>query len=159
MIIVGIDFSEASRAALEHASRLRVRFGSNLELVHVVERQVHPEADKDPANWFADPAAVGWLALAGVDPSALVTREGVPWVQLAKRAEECRASLLVVGSHGRAGYQPLALGSTAARLVVLAPCPVVVVGPRCAVESGADRSGRPREREVIEGDGRVTQSG
>jgi hypothetical protein len=36
----------------------------------------------------------------------------------------------VVGSHGESGYQPLGLGSTAARLSVQAGCPVVVVSPR-----------------------------
>jgi nucleotide-binding universal stress UspA family protein len=166
MIIVGTDFSQPSKAALEYASRLRSRLGLKLELVHVVERQIDPEVGRDPTSWSADPAATQWLSTAGVDPKTLVTRQGVPWVQLARRAEECGASLLVVGSHGRAGYQPLGLGSTAARLAVLAPCPVVVVGPRCAgseeqrPEPQRSRDAiRPRDVDVREGDGRATNPG
>ncbi len=44
-------------------------------------------------------------------------------------ADELGADLIVVGSHGDTGYQPLSLGSTAARVGLCAAPPVLVVPP------------------------------
>ena len=77
-----------------------------------------------------DPVAVAQVAALELDPALVRTRSGVPWVEVARRARESGAVLVVVGSHGGSGFQPLALGSTAVKLALQAPCPVVVVGPR-----------------------------
>jgi len=53
-------------------------------------------------------------------------RFGAPWAQLVRYALEEEASYIVVGSHGLSGYQPLAPGSTTARLLTHSPVPVVV---------------------------------
>jgi nucleotide-binding universal stress UspA family protein len=42
-------------------------------------------------------------------------------------AEEERADLIVMGTHGRAGLNHLLLGSVAERVVRLATCPVLTV--------------------------------
>jgi nucleotide-binding universal stress UspA family protein len=55
---------------------------------------------------------------------------GAPWVVLAREAHACSARVLVMGSHGRSGFQPLAPGATTRKLLVSAPCPVLVVGAR-----------------------------
>jgi nucleotide-binding universal stress UspA family protein len=37
--------------------------------------------------------------------------------------------MIVLGSHGRTGLKRLLLGSTAEKVIGLAPCPVLVVKP------------------------------
>lgn len=123
LILVGIDFSAGAAAALREARSLAWSLDSVLDLVHVVQGSPN-------GHWTSDPAAVTWMRAAHLSPRTLVVRRGVPWVELARRADETGAAIMVVGSHGRSGYQPVALGSTAARLAVAAPCPVLVARSR-----------------------------
>lgn len=59
-ILVAVDFSEYSRAALNYASFLAERFGATLTLVHAVEPYVYPEdlsagftLEEIDARWMA----------------------------------------------------------------------------------------------------------
>ena len=42
-------------------------------------------------------------------------------------ATEMKADLVVMGTHGRRGFQRLVLGSVAERFVRMSPCPVLLV--------------------------------
>jgi nucleotide-binding universal stress UspA family protein len=57
-----------------------------------------------------------------------VLLDGIPHEQIVRRAR--RADLVVIGTHGRTGLPRLFLGSVAARVVALAPCPVLTVRGR-----------------------------
>jgi nucleotide-binding universal stress UspA family protein len=59
-----------------------------------------------------------------------VSTEGYPPDQIIKQAEEFEADLIAMGTHGRSGVAQLLLGSTAARVVQHASCPVLTAGPR-----------------------------
>ena len=48
---------------------------------------------------------------------------------LVKLAEEKGANLIVMGTHGRAGFDRLLFGSVAHEVVRAAPCPVMTVRP------------------------------
>jgi nucleotide-binding universal stress UspA family protein len=52
---------------------------------------------------------------------------GDPGIEIAKFAEEVKADLIVISSHGRRGWQRLLIGSVAERVVRLAHCPVFVL--------------------------------
>lgn len=119
-ILVGTDFSDGAALALETARGLAERLGARIEIVHVVERY-------GDVDWLTDGAALEWLARLGVDRDALAVRSGFPWVELVRHAHDCAPIMIVVGSHGSSGFQPLALGSTAGRMGVLSPYPVLVV--------------------------------
>ena len=123
LLIVGIDFSEGSAAALQRARQLARHLDGRLELLHVSDA-VEPDA------WRGDAVACSWLEAGGFDAKELNVRQGVPWVEIARRAAEAGATLLVVGTHGRSGYQPLAIGATALKLTLTAPCPVTLVNAR-----------------------------
>ena len=69
------------------------------------------------------------LRADGVDVSA-TPRDGFhPASVLRLHAQERRASLLAVGSHGRSGFSRVALGSVAFRVVRRSSVPVLVTGP------------------------------
>jgi nucleotide-binding universal stress UspA family protein len=133
-ILAGVDFSDGAFAALLEAQELARRMRLELRVMHVRERG--PE-DRDTDTMSR------WLAAAGMTCQGLRLRLGQPWIELAREAGESGTGVLVVGSHGRSGVQPVRLGSTAARLGLIAPCPLVVVGPRAAGPAQS-RTRRPR---------------
>jgi nucleotide-binding universal stress UspA family protein len=135
-VLVGTDFSESASLALAEARRLAALMGARVEVVHVVD-------GAHAAGWGEDGQAGNWLKTAQLDPAGLVVRYGSPWVELARYAAEVMPTLVVVGSHGQSGYQPLTIGSTATRISVHARCPVVLVSPRAvSAEQEAVRADR-----------------
>lgn len=128
-VVVGTDFSEPAAAALAEARYLAARLGVTVAVVHVVDGA--PVAD-----WREGGRADEWLRAVDLDVNGLVVRFGSPWVELARLAEEMSPVLLVVGSHGVSGYQPLAIGTTASRVSMQARCPVVLVSPKASRATG-----------------------
>ena len=115
-IVVGVDFSEGAARALGTATRLALTLDARLLLVHVAPS----------AGWELSAEAIRWLQEVDLPLEAVALRFGSPWAQIVRYAFEEDASLVCVGSHGLSGYQPLAPGSTAARLLTHSPVPVLV---------------------------------
>ena len=121
-LLAGVDFSPSSAAAVATAMRLADLLAARVEILHDSERG---------AAGAALPEAAGhYRAVTADSRHSFHVREGLPWLELLRRAEELRPLALVVGSHGRSGLNPLALGSTASKLVLVSPCPVMVVTAR-----------------------------
>lgn len=132
-VIVGVDFSEASRAALAKAGAWAARLGVPLVAVHVLQppAPMLPEAQialPDPA-WLqsmeehAREQLQRWVA---DQPGAEVdVKWGSPAEELVALADP--AALLVVAQVGHSRIERLLFGSTAARVVKHAPCDVLVV--------------------------------
>lgn len=136
-IVVGVDFSAGAGRAVREARALATRLGAGLEIVHIREGRIG-------SPWTPDESARGWLDGEGLSPSDLHTRGGVPWLELVRCTWSPGADLLVLGTHGRSGCQPLSLGSTAARVVLASPRPVVLVGERTTTrESHGTRAPAP----------------
>lgn len=119
-ILVGTDFSEGSALALNAARAFASRLGAKLDAMHVVES--YGEQD-----WRSDDNVAAWLVRGGLELGAIVVRSGYPWIELVRYARETAPIMIVVGSHGMSGFQPLSLGSTAGRIGILSPYPVLVV--------------------------------
>ena len=52
---------------------------------------------------------------------------GTPVTRIVEIAEKKKASMIIIGSHGRTGLSHLLVGSKAQRVVQLSPIPVTVV--------------------------------
>jgi nucleotide-binding universal stress UspA family protein len=146
-VVVGVDGSPASEAALERAAEeARLRHA----VLHVVHAWQYP-FDLTAASYTAVPVPAGemeqWaeqviddaLASAGVDQSLAVVRQATNGSAALVLAEASRgAQLLVVGTRGHNRLTGLFLGSVSQYLAVHAPCPVLVVhGPGDGAASGA----------------------
>lgn len=145
-VVVGVDGSDGSRAALVHAVSAAARRGADLEVVssYAVELyylggaaidvpsvagirdDTHGRARGFVADVLGDPVVADLVADAHVTVR-LVVSEGPAAQTLVDRAEG--AELLVVGSRGRGAMRSALLGSVALHCVTHAPCPVVVVHP------------------------------
>ncbi len=132
-IIVGVDFSESSRLALERAAAWAARLEVPLVALHVLQppAPMLPEAQialPDPA-WLKsmeDHAKEHLEAMIRPIPGAMAcVKWGSPAEELVNEATaNC---LLVVAQVGHTGLERLLFGSTAARVVKHAPCDVLVV--------------------------------
>jgi nucleotide-binding universal stress UspA family protein len=136
-MLVGVDFSDSSTAAVEWLCR---HFAPGLELV-LLHSLVTPEL---PAflsrKWplpdsFMDNARSGaeqrLRDLALRTPDARISTRvalGRPAECLADAARELHADLIAVGKHGQRGRVRGATGSTPDRLVRISPVPVLMIG-------------------------------
>jgi universal stress protein A len=132
-VIVGVDFSDASRTALDKAAAWARRLEKPLVAVHVLQppAPMLPEAQialPDPA-WLEamEEHAREHLKLWTQDLAevSVEVKWGSPAEELVALADP--DSLLVVAQVGHTGIERLLFGSTAARVVKHAPCDVLVV--------------------------------
>ena len=140
LIIVGVDGSDSSRAALRWAYDEAVHHGASLTAVMVwhapVVPMLPPYGSLAPEDYGDTPRknALAVLeeltsSLGGGDTREVEVRtsieEGNPAKVLIERSKE--ADLLVVGSRGQGGFAGMLLGSVSQHLVAHAECPVVVL--------------------------------
>jgi universal stress protein A len=134
------DFSPASRPAFAQAIAAAKQHRAPLLVVHVQAAIIPMAGDGymsartyDELTRAAQADAqrrlntlVASAKKAGVRVSSLLL-EGVAAEQIVRAARSRRASLIVMGTHGRTGLAKLFLGSVAERVVGSAPCPVMTV--------------------------------
>jgi nucleotide-binding universal stress UspA family protein len=144
-IVVGIDGSAGSRAALEQAWLRAARSGAVLDVVAVLPEQhawTRPAPDvqrRDEALADLQLRARGLVdevvaeGVAGAVEVRIRAVPGSPAGVLVEAAEG--AAALVVGSRGRGAVRSAVLGSVALHCVTHARCPVEVVHGRPAQEA------------------------
>ena len=144
-VVVGIDGSAVSEAAIEFAFQAASLRGEGLVAVHA---WAQPDPFVDEAYAVLSEAATRQTearlavaeSLAGWRdkyPDVLVTEvvaDGHPVDALLTEAKLAQAALLVVGCRGRGGFTGLLLGSVSRGVLHHATCPVAVVRP--ATEDG-----------------------
>jgi nucleotide-binding universal stress UspA family protein len=60
-----------------------------------------------------------------------VLKHGMSWREILATAEEMRADVVILGTHGRRGIPRAVLGSVAEKVVRMSPVPVLTIpGPR-----------------------------
>ena len=117
---------DQSRAALDTIStvlQLVQQHGSQLLLLSVVDSESSAMADAEAVAQLLQKAK-NTFSQAGVN-CEVIEREGKPAFVIGDVADETEADLIVMGTRGvnLEGAQ----SSTAARVIQLAPCPVLVV--------------------------------
>lgn len=139
LIIVGVDESENSRAALHWAYDEAAHHGAALTVVAVWRSPPLPigagYGSSTPEGFEIQPKHNSLALLERLtaeldarEPAVDVRtsiEEGHPAKVLIERSRE--ADLLVVGARGHEGFTGMLLGSVAQHLVAHADCPVVVV--------------------------------
>lgn len=137
-ILVPIDFSKLSQAAVPWATSLAAQFDAEIVLFHVVEKfpidyllggellnhTMVPLMKQSEAD--LEGMATGLSKSTGRNLSAVV-REGKPFQEICRSAETLSVDLIILTTHGYTGLKHVWLGSTAERVVRHAPCPVLVV--------------------------------
>ncbi|ABS25017.1 universal stress protein [Anaeromyxobacter sp. Fw109-5] len=136
-----IDFSDASRAAMEVAADLARRTGAELWLLHAypVPGYTFPDGSVVASPKMLQDLADGaqrhldeWRTAAeglGAPRVETAKEAGEPAAEIVAFARERGVDLLVLGTHGRTGLEHALMGSIAERVVRKAHCPVLTVRP------------------------------
>jgi nucleotide-binding universal stress UspA family protein len=146
-ILCPVDMSDTSRRAFAQASALSREYGAKIAVLEVVEVAL-PPMSSGPALYALD--AVTRRALleeldrlvepartAGVAVEVRV-REGHAVREILREAEATPTDLIVMGTHGRGGFERLVLGSVTEKVLRRATCPVWTVPPRERVPSAPE---------------------
>jgi nucleotide-binding universal stress UspA family protein len=144
-ILCPVDLSEISARALRHAVALARWYEAEVTVLHVAI-DVLPSAG--PIAMAAEPFATVQAdarrfaehASAPDVPMVVIVDEGYTSApaRIVDRAEELEVDLLVMGTHGRGGFDRLVLGSTTEKVIRKARCPVLTVPPRRAPDTPED---------------------
>jgi nucleotide-binding universal stress UspA family protein len=142
-ILVAVDESDTSRHALAQSIELARRLSAALRIVHVVDMgwlPLGPEVAIDVDALGAARRSAGETILesardtarkAGFEAEATLIETGTPNEHvaeaIAREAARRAADLVVLGTHGRRGFQRLVLGSVAERTARLSSVPVMLI--------------------------------
>ena len=135
-ILCPVDLSDPSRRALRQALALARQYQATVRVVQVVDTALPPDAAGGPLLQITPEIrttleeGLHWFVAPVLDPELTVTvqlREGPVVSAILAEAALMRADLIVVGTHGRSGFERLALGSVAEKLLRRADCPVLCV--------------------------------
>ncbi len=116
-ILVPMDGSPASIAALEQAVTLAQDLGASIDVLHVNE----PEESREMED------ALGIAKSRLLERFTRRTESGDPVKTILDIAHAERPGLIVMGTHGRVGRLHALVGSVAEAVVRNAPCPVLTV--------------------------------
>ena len=146
-IVVPLDFSDLSPDLVDYATGLAKCFGAKLFLLNIIQISQVAEMFGDieggiPA--LAEPEVMHQIKTSaqkqmdklkkqveskGVEvESAVIT--GVHFMEIAQFAEDKKADLIVIGSHGRSGWQRFVLGSVAEKVARRSSIPVLIYKPK-----------------------------
>jgi nucleotide-binding universal stress UspA family protein len=148
-ILCPVDFSEHSRRALDHAQAVAAWYHSAVTVLHVAP--IMPVAAYAPMSGM--PPYVGLTSdarqalmssmrdfAAGGQASVPIEfeiREGHPSAVILAKADEISADLIVLGTHGRSGFERWVLGSVTEKVLRQALCPVLTVPTRASEIAGS----------------------
>jgi nucleotide-binding universal stress UspA family protein len=150
-ILCPIDFSDFSRRAFDHAVAIAGWYESTITLFHVyagVPAAAYAPGTMLPPELLApadrDELLASMKCFAGVDgpssvPFEYEIAEGNPAAAILAKAAAMRSDLLVMGTHGRSGFERLVLGSVTEKVLRKAACPVLSVPPHTADVASAQR--------------------
>jgi len=139
-IVAATDFSDFSERVVQRAAHIAKQHQADLHLIHVVrpldlypgmtlapdEFGHHDEELLQAEQSRLDAMATSLASQQGIRVHA-ATRLGRAHAEIASYAREISADLVVAGARGENTLMNLFLGSTAARLLQVATCPVLIV--------------------------------
>lgn len=139
-ILVAVDESPQSAAAVDLAIGLAKALGSSLTLVHVVDPAAIASAASDAAAAPVMEMELDELQTAGKElleatsgraraagvKATTVLRDGAPAATILDTARRSECDLIVIGTHGRHGVARLFLGSCAETVVRESTIPVLI---------------------------------
>lgn len=135
-VLIPTDFSELSKRAVAEALPIVKKLNASVVFVHVLERLDHPD---DMTALFDEGYAylmdrshallndlVIQAKQAGIEAQAEL-KNGVPHVEIVELAQQKGVDLIIMGTHGRTGFNHLMMGSQTERVLRKAACSVMTI--------------------------------
>jgi nucleotide-binding universal stress UspA family protein len=142
-ILCPVDFSDASRHALDHAVVIAGWYGASLTALHVsipvfllqpplLVTELPTAAPTEDDREHLELRLRRWVEPAGatgIATQVLFDERHRPATSILTCAASLPADLIVMGTHGRGGFERLVLGSVTEKVLRKATCPVLTVPP------------------------------
>lgn len=135
-ILCPIDFSESSQHALSYATAVARWYEARLTVLFVYANTAAMDLpplildDVDRERLLREMRRFASCVPSTVPVDFLLREAGFAHDEIVAQASATRADLLVLGTHGRSGFQHLFLGSVTEKVMRKATCPTLVVPPR-----------------------------
>jgi nucleotide-binding universal stress UspA family protein len=137
-ILLPIDFSPSSQAALEMAADLARHFHAELYLVNVIPMfpttklpDLVPETEFiNEARTFAEQHLAKChtaLAARGIKSKCIIETGNDVVGNIMEVVEREHIDLVVISTHGISGWHPLVFGSIAEKVIKLVQCPLLLL--------------------------------
>lgn len=139
-IVVPTDFTKEAQCAINHAVAIAKSQNTGIVLVHVLNREFKNKMKKEDRSEEdvrkeLESIATSITTEHGI-PASYRLPEGSIFSAIGETAEELKASLMVMGTHGVVGLEQKILGAWALRVVADSPAPVVIVQNRNPLAEG-----------------------
>ncbi len=144
-LLVAVDFTPFSEEALIFASHLAEKLDARLLVLHVIHDPIEApgfyaqkgkkkkflqsmeEAAEEMMQEFLKKMRKAHPVQKPIKEAKPLLVVGTPVTRILEMAKKKKASMIILGSHGRTGLSHLLVGSKAERVVQLSPIPVLVV--------------------------------
>jgi len=147
------DFSAGSDFAFGVACSLARDYGARVVVLHVVPPPVivYGEGIVAPLpEDYKGPLREQLHQVKPADPNVAVEHrlfEGDAPTEILRTAQETKADVIVLGTHGRTGLARVVMGSVAEQVVRKAPCPVLTV--KAPLSQAAQSAGTRQETATV----------
>ena len=137
-ILCPVDFSEISQHALDHAAAIARWYEARLTVLYVFANLPTMDLpplvleDADRERLLTDLRRMAAAVSPEVPVDLRIQEAAYVHEEILAQLGAVHADLLVLGTHGRSGFQRLFLGSVTEKTIRKAPCPTLVVPPRAS---------------------------
>jgi nucleotide-binding universal stress UspA family protein len=131
-LLFACDLSAENRAAFARAIRLATEQGARLDVLHVLDPYLPRRVLHDLEAAVVDDMKTTLTDIredyALPEPHTLMqTVAGAPYAEIVREAHERAVDMIVLGAHRKRGQPDMVAGTTLARVLRSAPCPVLSV--------------------------------
>lgn len=142
-ILIGIDFSDCSLNALEHAITIAQRSSSGITMVWVnhldYSKEIFSVEPKDLLNEVEEKfkeIIKKYKSKLGREELNYQIRKGKVYKEICAVADEIDAFLIVIGTHGSTGFEEFWIGSNANRVVSTSRKPIITIRAGVNIDKG-----------------------
>ena len=140
-IIAPTDLSELSRAAVRYAMQMALDQEAEVLVYNVISEDGGEWFDKDDElnptkalmpkqrQRLAEYVKESCADFLGKVKIHELVETGVPYKEIVRKAEDEKADMIVMSTHGRTGLEQVMRGSVTAKVVARAHCPVLSMRP------------------------------
>ena len=139
-ILAPTDLSKLSRAAARYAMEMALTQEGEVIIYNVISEDgewFDKDDELNPAKALipkqkqrlAEFVKESCAEFLGKVKLQEIVEVGVPYKEIVRKAEEEKADMIVMSTHGRTGLEHLMLGSVTEKVLAHAPCPVLSIRP------------------------------
>ncbi len=137
VILVPTDFSEVCENAINHTLQIAKHIKFKVTLLHVINKDTLSYLEKNKLEISSlenklKQQAESFTANSGVEVKYLI-KEGKLLKQIQKAVKECGANMVVLGTHGKVGFQTIT-GSYALKVITKTSVPTIVVQQKALIK-------------------------